>query len=168
MHISRQGVAFLRRLEGSKPWVYQDAVGIFTLGVGHKLTPSEMYSGEVMLPSFGPCRYGKDPWPDEWIDDLLRADLAWVEDVLYRLVHTLLEQHQYDSLCCFVFNIGAEAFRRSTLLARLSSDDCDAVPEQLRRWVYAGGRIRVGLRQRRKQEERLWSHGDYGVSTTTA
>lgn len=157
MQCSEAGIALLKRLEGCEPLPYRDPAGLWTLGVGHLLTRDELHSGKIHLPSFGVCRYGRAPWPEAWIADLLRADLRRVETALQRAVHVPLSQPQYDALVCWGYNVGTGALRTSTLLRLLNAGDYEAVPTQMRRWVYAGGQVLTGLRHRREQEIALWN-----------
>jgi lysozyme len=52
----------------------------------------------------------------------------------------------------FVFNLGPGRLRASTLRKRIKAGRWDEVPEQLRRWTYAGGRKLTGLVRRREAE----------------
>ena len=156
MEMSAAGRALLRDLEGCKALPYRDSAGLLSLGVGHLLTKSELASGKILLPTFGRCRYGDHPWPDMWIDALLRQDLRRVEEALARNVTVPLSQGQYDVLCSWIFNVGVEAFRTSTLRKRLNAGLYAEVPAQLRRWVYAGGHVVAGLRTRREREAAAW------------
>jgi len=153
---SDNGLAVLKELEGSEALPYQDSAGLWTIGVGHLLTKSELLSGKIRLSSFGLVEYGREPWPDEWVKTLLHDDLAGVETAIRRQVDVRLSQAQYDALCCWVFNVGVAAFAASTLLKRLNFYRYAEVPEQMRRWVYAGGKVIGGLKNRREREAMMW------------
>jgi len=71
-------------------------------------------------------------------------------------VKVALNQNQFDSLVSFTFNTGIQAFADSTLLKMLNQGNYDAVPDQLRRWVRAGGNVVQGLVNRRENEIKLW------------
>ena len=88
-------------------------------------------------------------------DLLLHQDLA-VAELAVSAVRVFLAPHQYDTLVSFVFNVGVSAFRGSSLLRLLNGGDYAAVPGQLRRWVYAGGRLNPGLVHRRTSEVAQW------------
>ena len=67
-----------------------------------------------------------------------------------------IDENQYDALVSFIFNVGAGAFHRSTLLRRirareLLSGNAD-VEQEFSRWVRAGGVVSRGLVARRKRE----------------
>lgn len=55
----------------------------------------------------------------------------------------------------FTFNLGAGRLRTSTLRRRINQRDWAATGEELRRWVFAGGRALPGLVARREAEALL-------------
>ena len=156
MTMSPEGITLLTELEGCKPLPYQDSAGLWSFGIGHLLTKSELASGKISLRNPGLCRYGSEPWPQTWLDDLLHQDLRTTEYGIRISVSVPLAQCQYDALCSWTYNVGVDALRMSTLLKRLNAGQYEEVPAQMRRWVYAGGRIMEGLRRRRARESALW------------
>jgi lysozyme len=93
-------------------------------------------------------------------EELLLNDIEWAEDAINKLVKVEINQNQFDSLVCFVFNIGENNFRNSTLLKLLNEGSLDLVPTQLMRWVYAAGKQLRGLENRRFAEVELWNKED--------
>jgi lysozyme len=91
--------------------------------------------------------------------DLGRDVLPALEDV-----DVALNQHQADALASFIYNVGSGNFGRSTLRKRLNQGSYDAVPGELKRWTFAGGRQWPGLVRRREDEARLFTQGIYGGS----
>lgn len=55
----------------------------------------------------------------------------------------------------FTFNLGAGRLQTSTLRRRINQRDWAAASQELRRWVYGGGRVLAGLTCRRDAEA-LW------------
>ncbi|NUW61949.1 glycoside hydrolase family protein, partial [Cronobacter muytjensii] len=55
----------------------------------------------------------------------------------------------------FVFNVGGDAFAKSTLLRKLNKGDQEGACEEMRRWVYAGGMKWKGLQNRREMERSM-------------
>lgn len=117
MNTSDQGLALLKEREGCRLTAYLDSVRVPTIGVGHTtgvqmgMTITE---AEAM--------------------DLLREDLRWAEAALDLNVHVPLNQHQFDALVSFVFNVGQGAFTSSTLLRLLNVGDYGGAAAQLDRW----------------------------------
>lgn len=55
----------------------------------------------------------------------------------------------------FTFNLGGGNLGASTLRRRINAGEWDAVPSELAKWVYAGGRVLRGLVVRRRAESDL-------------
>lgn len=55
----------------------------------------------------------------------------------------------------FTFNLGAGRLQTSTLRRRINQRDWIAVVQELRRWVYGGGKVLPGLVTRREAEVAL-------------
>lgn len=119
--ISRNGITHLKRVEGERLDVYRDAAGHLTVGVGHKVLP-----GERLM--FG------DTITKRQSDDFLKADILSAEETVNTSVVVPLSQNQFDALVSFVFNIGNDAFRRSTLLSKLNQYDYQGALAELERW----------------------------------
>lgn len=143
MKISDAGLQLIMSFEGCRLEAYLDAANIWTIGYGH--TGSDVHRGLKIS--------------DDRAEELLREDLAQAEAAVNKLVTMPLTQGQFDALVSFVFNVGAGAFGRSTLLKRLNADDFPAAVEQFDRWVYADGRKLRGLVSRRKTEAELFGKG---------
>ncbi len=56
----------------------------------------------------------------------------------------------------FTFNLGAGRLQTSTLRRRLNQRDWFAAGQELRRWVYGGGKVLPGLVTRRETEAMLF------------
>lgn len=67
-------------------------------------------------------------------EDLLRQDLAWVEDTIKRLVKVPLGQNQFDALASLIFNIGGAAFAKSTVLRKLNEGDYKGAADAFLMW----------------------------------
>ena len=156
MQLSEEGRALLRELEGCEREPYQDAAGLWTCGVGHCLTKDELSSGKIVCGDTT-IRWKDGPLTDEEIDRLLSEDASWSEACIEACIRVQLTQNQYDALVIFAYNIGSHAFRESTLCRLLNQGDYAAVPEQMRRWTRAGGRVVEGLKRRREREIQLWN-----------
>ena len=59
------------------------------------------------------------------------------------------------ALGSFVYNAGAGAFAKSTMLKRLNSGDVLGECNELLKWVYTKGRKLKGLERRRMAEAKL-------------
>ena len=143
-HISRQGLDLICRFEGFSPIIYMCPAGYPTIGYGHLITEANK---EQFL----------DGVDEDEALDLLRQDVIVAERAVLRLISVPLTQGQFDALVSFTFNLGGGALQRSTLRRKLNRGDYDAVPTELMKWVWAGGRKLKGLVARRRSEVILFS-----------
>jgi lysozyme len=147
MEISLVGLNHLKQVEGYRATPYKDIAGHWTGGYGHKLGPLEHKGARTA---------------EEW-SRILAADVTTAEAAVNRLVKVPLTQAQFDALVSFVFNVGTGAFSRSTMLQKLNAGDYAGAQAQFGKWIYAGGQVSEGIRNRRVAEARLFS-GNVGAT----
>lgn len=152
--VGDKGKQLFKEWEGFSNKVYLDSGFQPTIGIGHLLTTSERKSGKIYIKG-EPCFYHAC-LTDKQVWDLLDQDLEVSETAINAWVHVILNQNQFDALCSFVFNVGIEAFRTSTLLKLLNDGKYDEVPGQLARWNKDNGKVVEGLKNRREKEVELW------------
>lgn len=146
MQISLNGLNQIKNHEGFRHNVYNDSAGYPTIGYGHKLTAAERLAGLSYVTEQEAAR-------------LLAKDVASAEATVNAAVKVPLTQNQYDALVSFVYNVGGGAFRRSTMLRLLNAGDYSAAAGQFARWNKAGGRVVLGLTNRRLAEAELFRTG---------
>ena len=151
--LSADGAAFIAKFEGFRGKLYNDAAGHCTIGFGHLVHRGPIDGSETDEFCRGITR--------ERAVTLLRKDAAKAAAEVRKSVTVPLNQHQFDALVSFAFNLGTGAFRESTLLKKLNARAYGAVPAQMNRWVNAGGRPLAGLVRRRKAEGALFANGRY-------
>ncbi len=139
--ISQSGLDLICEFEGFSPVVYDDAVGIPTIGYGHVLLPGERFD---------------EPISEAEGVALLRKDAQIAEQGVRRNIHAPLTQGQYDALVSFTFNLGSGALQRSTLRRRVNRGSHSEAAQEFHRWVYAGGRKLRGLVRRRMAESLMY------------
>lgn len=157
LHVRERFLPVLRSWEGVSPHAYRDVAEVLTIGVGHRLTRSELMSGK--LPIGREIIQWRQGLSDAQIETLLAQDLEPTERSLAYLLTTALSPQQFEALTSWAFNCGIEAVRGSTLRRLLNLGRYETVPAQLRRWIYAGGEVIEGLRQRREHEIAWWLGG---------
>lgn len=141
-HITQDGIDLIKRFEGFSSTVYICPAGYPTIGYGHLVRSSESFT-EIT---------------ETEAEELLRKDVESGERAVLRLVNVPLTDGQFDALVSFTFNLGAGAFQRSTLRRKVNRQNHAEVPEQLMRWVWAGGRKLNGLIRRRESEALIYSN----------
>ncbi|RFS80622.1 lysozyme [Leclercia adecarboxylata] len=126
-------------VEGRKYEAYKDVAGVWTVCDGH--TGRDIVIGKK--------------YTDRECDALLWKDLQPAKKQVDRLVKVPLNEYQRAALYSFVFNVGTDAFSKSTLLRKLNKGDQAGACEEMRRWVYAGGMKWKGLQNRREMERSM-------------
>lgn len=156
MKVSKNAITLLEFEEGRKNKQYLDSEGSPTIGIGHKLLPSEISSGIISIS--GASVYYKQGLTEVQIDSLCLQDLKSASAGVDKYVKVPLSQNQYDTLVEFTFNVGAGAFSKSTLLKKLNAGLYNEVPTQIARWVHDNnGGVVKGLVTRRNNEIKLWN-----------
>jgi lysozyme len=138
--VSAAAIALIKRFEGLRPTAIQLDDGRWSIGYGH--TRSAREGAQVS---------------EEDADDLLTYDLVEVEATINELVFTPLTQNQFDALASFVFNIGAPAFRHSSVLRRLNEGallQAACAMEIWRKADFEGERIVIDALVRRRATEK--------------
>ena len=130
-------VQLIKRFEGLYLKAYVCPAGVLTIGYGHTR-------------GVKPC----DEINELQAEIYLREDVEACEIQLNYLTLPI-NQHQFDALCSFIFNLGIGNFMQSTLLKKLKAGDKTAADEILR-WDKSGGKVLPGLTARRKAEYDLF------------
>lgn len=152
--VSPRGRELLAEWEGIRLEEYSDAAGLPTIGVGHLIASSEVRSGMLRIGDRH-VSYSAGISREDALE-LFAQDLETFEQAVQRAVLVPLEQHQFDALTSFAFNVGIGNLRASTLLKVVNAGDVGSAPAQFRRWVNAGGKRIPGLVRRRENEIALW------------
>ncbi|TDS68025.1 lysozyme [Pantoea sp. PNA 14-12] len=126
-------------LEGRRYVPYRDVAGVLTVCDGH--TGADIVRNKT--------------YTDRECDSLLYADLKPIQAKVDSLVTIPLSRYQRAALYSFAYNVGPEAFSKSSLLKKLNAGEKADACNELRRWVYSGGREWKGLMKRRETERAL-------------
>jgi lysozyme len=125
----------LMMMEGCRLKAYKDAAGVPTIGYGHT----------------GNVRMG-DRISQYWAKELLRDDIEAAEWQVKEL-NVARTEGQLDALVSFVFNLGIERLKVSTLLETIRKGGSKAtITREFKKWVYADGKKLPGLVKRREWE----------------
>ncbi len=90
----------------------------------------------------------------EWI---LKENVQAFEYAVDAATRDDINQNQFDALVSFAYNVGINAFKRSTLLKYINRNPNDArIKAQFLRWKHANGRVLQGLLKRRQEEANLY------------
>ena len=146
MKISLEGVELIKKFEGCELTAYRCSANVLTIAYGRI---KEVKEGDT-------CTQEQ---AEEWLTEELLEYESYVND----MVEVSLLQNQFDALVSWVYNLDPSNLKSSTLLKVLNSGEYKSVPEQIKRWNKAGGKVLEGLTRRRQAEALLfegkeWKH----------
>jgi lysozyme len=144
LKLSDQGREVLADREGMRLTAYKDSVGVWTIGLGHTSAagPPKVTSGLTITE--------EEAW------EIFRRDVQKFRTALRGAIKVPVEQHQFDALASFIYNIGASGFRGSTVLKRLNAGDYAGAGEAMLMWDKP-----PEIQARRRGEHAQFTRGDY-------
>ena len=113
MELSARGLRLIQAHEGLRLQAYLDSANVPTIGYG---STRGVEMGDTIT--------------ETQALELLEADVERHADSVREHVDVPLNQHQFDALVSFTFNVGAHAFKTSTLLDRLNSFDYQGAADE--------------------------------------
>tara|TARA_R100001244_G_scaffold1561_3_gene2612 strand:+ start:264 stop:707 length:444 start_codon:yes stop_codon:yes gene_type:complete len=144
MNISKEGLALIKRFEGCELKAYRCPANVLTIGYGHTKNVTE--NMEIT---------------QQEANDMLDEELIEYCEYIDKMVKVSLNQNQFDALVAWIYNLGPTNFRNSTLLTVLNQERYSDVPEQIKRWNKADGKILDGLIKRREAEALLFESKEW-------
>lgn len=139
MKPSQACVDLVKSFEGFRATAYKCPAGVWTIGYG---TTENVQPGDTIT--------------EAEAEQMLSDDLLSASTAVDELVEVDLTQNEYDALVSFIYNVGREAFRNSTLLRMINSGDKETCGPQFLRWNKAGGNAFAGLSRRRESEREMF------------
>jgi lysozyme len=140
MRMSASGIELIQSFEGFRPRAARLPGGGWLIGYGHTAT----------------ARAGLQITPRDAVLILRHHDLPPIEALIAEQVLTPLSQNEFDALVSFAFNIGAEAFAASEVVAALNAGDRARAADAMWAWRLANvsGELRIvdALARRRAAE----------------
>lgn len=131
-----EGFHRVARTDPSRAQPYICPAGYWTIGYGHLCEPTHPPITEVEAENY------------------LARDLqtALAATLRYCPVLATEPEGRLAAIVDFTFNLGAGRLQASTLRRRINQRDWVAAGQELRRWVYGGGKVLPGLVSRRQAE----------------
>jgi lysozyme len=146
MVISQNGEFFIKQNEGFREFPY-NTDGTPTIGYGTTIYPD---GTKVKMTDRGITE----------AEGLLymRHHFSLILPTMNRLITAKINQNQFDSLCDFVYNVGINAFKDSTLLKRVNfyPQDWIGIQDAFNMWIYSSDETCQGLINRRIKEFELY------------
>ena len=136
-----EGFHRVPRADPGRAHPYVCPAGYWTIGYGHLCDPKHPPITEAEAESY------------------LAVDLMTALNATLRYCPVLATEAEgrLAAIVDFTFNLGAGRLQNSTLRRRINQRDWIAASQELRRWVYGGGRLLPGLFARREAEVHLLS-----------
>lgn len=144
MEISSEGIALIKKFEGCELKAYRCAANVLTIGYGH--TKDVTKDMEIT---------------QEEAENMLGHELIDYCNYVDMYVEVPLQQHQFDSLVSWTYNLGPTNLKSSTLLKVLNNKDYEGVPAQIKRWNKANGKVKKGLIRRREAEALMFENKEW-------
>jgi lysozyme len=136
--LSAAGLVALASWESFRSKPYLDIGGVWTDGFGNT---------NNVVP-------GKAVTVEQALDTLLK-NVKIAETAVNTCITKPMTQGQYDAFVKFTYNVGNDAFCKSTLVKKFNAGDPKGACDELLRWVYVKGVKVNGLVNRRKAEHQL-------------
>lgn len=141
---SRECLDLVAHFEGYADRAYKCPAGIWTIGYGTTHYPG----GKPVMEA--------DTCTKEQAEEWLLWEIGKAASFIEKRVKVALNQHQFDALASFIYNVGPGAFEKSTLLKMLNAGDVQGAADQFGKWVNGGGKTLPGLVRRRAAERDLF------------
>jgi lysozyme len=144
MEISSEGISLIKKFEGCELEAYKCAAGVWTIGYGHTKDVTE----------------GMEITQAE-AETMLKEELLDYCNYVDMYVQVPLEQNQFDALVSWTYNLGPTNLKSSTMLKVLNTGKYEDVPEQIKRWNKANGKMLDGLIRRREAESLMFQNKEW-------
>ena len=138
-------LSIIKKYEGLKLEAYICPAGVPTIGYGSTFYPD---GRRVKL---------GDKITIQEAESILVHDIKRFEKEVRNSIKIEITNNQLSALISFVYNVGASAFRKSTLLKKVNANPTDlTIHNEFMRWTRAGGKVLPGLVKRRAEESKLY------------
>lgn len=145
MKTSKAGITLICSWEGFSPKPYLCPAKVPTIGYG-----STRYADGHAVTMADP------PISLDTAQKLFADNLPQYERAVERAVKMPLQQHEFDALVSLCYNIGADAFAKSTLVKLLNKNKRTEAAAQFLLWNKANGIVLKGLVDRRAAEKKMF------------
>ena len=145
MKISEKGLSMIERFEGCLLKASNKLDGVWTIGYGQ----TGSYYGKRVRRGMTTTKALAHAW-------LRDHSIKTYEDAVTQAVKVPLNQHQFDALVSFAYNVGVGALKQSTALRKLNAGDYAGAADALTMWTKCNGKVLAGLVRRRKEERALF------------
>jgi lysozyme len=142
LQFTAAGLIALAGYEGYERLPYKDSGGIWTDGFGntHNVVPGKPVEVTAALIQ-------------------LNKNTVSAQNAVNRCITSYISDQTFSSFVSFTYNVGNDAFCKSTLVKLYNAGNKHEACNQLRRWVYVAGKKNQGLINRREKESAMCLEG---------
>ena len=148
--VNDEGQAIIKQSEGLRLKIYNDGVGVWTIGRGHAISRDRTEA----------LRLFPNGITETQADELFQKDVQSKALQIELLITKTVTENQFSACVSLAFNIGVENFKNSTLLRKLNAGDIVGAAEQFSVWIKGtvnGKKVVLpGLVTRRALEKKLF------------
>jgi GH24 family phage-related lysozyme (muramidase) len=143
--VNKATLDLIKQYEGCKLTAYQDIVGVWTIGYG-----TTAMADVGIIPSKGLTI------TQDRAEDLLRQGVDKFAATVDAMITASVNANEFGACVSLAYNIGPNAFAKSTVLRKLNAGNKQEAAEAFKLWNKAGGEVVKGLVNRRKAEIELF------------
>ena len=145
MSVNQATLDLIKQFEGCKLTAYQDIVGVWTIGYG-----TTAMADVGIVPAKGMTI------TQDRAEDLLRLGVDKFAATVDALITAKVNANQFGACVSLAYNIGPNAYAKSTVLRELNAGNYDKAAAAFQMWNKAGGVVSKGLVRRREAERQLF------------
>jgi lysozyme len=142
--LNKASLDLIKRWEGCKLKAYKCSAGVWTVGYG--LTTN------AGLIEVGPDTVITQEEADWYLEKTVEKFLAEIRPSITAPIN----ENEIGAFTSLAYNIGPTAFRKSSALRHFNAGNKSKVPNAMRMWRKAGGKVVKGLVNRRESEVDLF------------
>lgn len=152
MKTNQAGVDLIKKWEGFRGKAYLCPARVWTIGYGHTSAAGKPQVKSGMRVTRAEA------------ETILKRDLGKYERAVRKGIGPdaagRATANQFAAMVSLCYNIGGEAFKRSSVARHFRNGDADRAAASFRMWSKGGGKVLRGLVNRRAEETRLFKTKD--------
>jgi len=137
---AQEGINYTAEKDGKA----KDGSQLYSIGIGHQIQPNEKNLLTARL-------------SDEEVIKIFKKDIDGIISSMNKVIKVPINKNQQLALLSLRFNIGVDAFNKSTLLRELNAGNYTGAALRFAEWRLSEGKIIQGLVNRRERERQLFS-----------
>lgn len=146
MNLSNQGLTLIKEFEGLALEAYDD-VGHLAIGYGHNVIGNEPFKITE-----------HSTITESQAEILLKLDIQRFEKVVNTAIKADTDQNQYDAMISLAYNIGDNAFLKSSVLKYHNAKNYKIAADKFLLWKNVSGTFNKNIFLRRIMEANLYRH----------